>query len=108
MRSRDGALAHARSYLLEDLDFVLVLGVASGLLAVQLFGLYLSAGSPVGRQPRDLVIWLACVTLLYWVSRMWLTAHRGRMTDDPLVFVIQDKVGLGLLAVTGISAWFAI
>lgn len=108
MRSRDGALAHARSYLLEDLDFVLVLGVASGLLAVQLFGLSLSAGSPVGRQPRDLVIWLACVTLLYWVSRMWLTAHRGRMTDDPLVFVIKDKVGLGLLAVTGISAWFAI
>lgn len=108
MRNRDGALAHARSYLLEDSDFVLLLGVASGLLAVQMFGLYLSAGSPVGGQPRDLLMWLACVALLYWISRMWLTAHRGHMTDDPMVFVIKDKVGLGLLTLTGISAWFAI
>jgi len=108
MRSRDGAAAHARSYRLEDLDFVLVLGVASGLLAVQLFGSYLSASASPERPSRDLLIWFACVTLLYWISRMWLTAHRGRMADDPLVFVITDKVGLGLLTVTGISAWLAI
>jgi len=108
MRSHDGAAAHARAYRLEDLDFVLVLGVASGLLAVQLFGLYLSASALPGRESRDLLIWLACVTLLYWISRLWLTAHRGRMSDDPLVFVITDKIGLGLLTLTGISAWLAL
>jgi 4-hydroxybenzoate polyprenyltransferase len=107
LRDRDGAAAHARSYLLQDLDFVLALGVASGLLAVQLFGLYLSADAPVGRAGRELVVWLACVLLLYWISRMWLTAHRGRMRDDPLVFVITDKVSLCLLTLTGISAWLA-
>lgn len=106
LRTRDGAAAHARAYLLEDLDFVLALGVASGLLAVQLFGLYLSEAA---HHPgaRDLLIWIACVLALYWISRMWLTAHRGHMTDDPLVFVITDKAGLCLLTLTGISAWLA-
>jgi 4-hydroxybenzoate polyprenyltransferase len=108
LRARDGAGAHARSYLLEDLDFVLALGVGSGLLAVQLFGLYLSAGAVPERSSRDLLIWLACVTLLYWISRMWLKAHRGQMTDDPLVFVITDKASLCLLALTGVSAWLAV
>ena len=108
LRARDGAAAQARAYLLEDLDFVLALGVGSGLVAVQLFGLYLSAGEMPVRAPKDLMIWFACVTLLYWLSRMWLTAHRGHMTDDPLLFVITDKVGLCLLALTGMSAWLAI
>jgi 4-hydroxybenzoate polyprenyltransferase len=108
LRARDGASAHARAYLLEDLDFVLALGVGSGLLAVQLFGLYLSTGEMPVRTSRDLLIWLACVTLLYWISRMWLTAHRGQMTDDPLVFVITDKVSLCLLALTGACAWLAV
>jgi len=107
LRARDGSAAHARAYLLEDLDFVLTLGVGSGLLAVQLFGLYLSAGVLPVRSSRDLLVWLACVTLLYWISRMWLTAHRGHMTDDPLIFVITDRVSLCLLALTGISAWLA-
>jgi len=107
LRARDGSAAHARAYLLEDLDFVLTLGVGSGLLAVQLFGLYLSAGVLPVRSSRDLLVWLACVTMLYWISRMWLTAHRGHMTDDPLIFVITDKVSLCLLALTGISAWLA-
>jgi len=30
------------------------------------------------------------------------------MTDDPLVFVITDKVSLCLLALAGISAWLAV
>jgi hypothetical protein len=29
--------------------------------------------------------------LLYWISRIWLIAHRGRMHDDPLVFATKDS-----------------
>jgi hypothetical protein len=39
---------------------------------------------------------------------MWLTAHRGRMTDDPLVFAIKDRVSLVLIALTIVIAWIAV
>jgi len=46
--------------------------------------------------------------LLYWISYAWLTARRGRMTDDPLVFAIKDRVSQVLIALMGAAAWLAV
>jgi hypothetical protein len=32
--------------------------------------------------------------LLFWISWMWLQAHRGNMHDDPLVYAVKDKASL--------------
>jgi 4-hydroxybenzoate polyprenyltransferase len=37
------------------------------------------------------------VLLLYWVSRVWLKAHRGEMHDDPLIFAVTDKISLAIV-----------
>lgn len=29
--------------------------------------------------------------LLYWISRVWVIAHRGDMHDDPIVFAATDR-----------------
>ena len=28
--------------------------------------------------------------MLYWISRIWILTHRGKVDDDPIVFVIKD------------------
>jgi hypothetical protein len=41
--------------------------------------------------------------MLYWVSRIWLIAHRGQMHGDPVLFALKDwpsyVVGVLTLAV---------
>jgi hypothetical protein len=37
-------------------------------------------------------MWCACPLLLFWLSRVWLLAHRGQMHDDPIIFALRDKV----------------
>jgi hypothetical protein len=32
--------------------------------------------------------------VLFWVSWMWMQAHRGLMHDDPLVFAVKDRASL--------------
>jgi hypothetical protein len=32
--------------------------------------------------------------MLFWISWMWMQAHRGKMHDDPLVFAVKDKASL--------------
>ena len=32
--------------------------------------------------------------MLFWISWMWMQAHRGEMHDDPLVFAVKDKASL--------------
>lgn len=41
-----------------------------------------------------------CPLLLLWVSRVWLKAARGEMTDDPLVFTVRDRMSRYVLAAT--------
>jgi len=48
---------------------------------------------------RPKILLLGCPILLFWISRVWLIAHRGQMDDDPIVFALRDWVShfLGLL-----------
>lgn len=107
-RDRDGAAAHARGYLLEDQELILALGVSTGTLAVLVLALYLSSTHAEALYHQTGFIWAVCVLLLYWVSHMWLAAHRGRMTDDPLVFALKDRVSQVLVVLMGAAAWLAV
>ena len=74
-------------------------GVTSGYLSVLVLALYVN-GKDVNelyRHPE--VIWLACPMLLYWISRIWFLANRGKLDDDPVVFAARDPVSYLLGAV---------
>ena len=107
-RSRDVTNPHARAYRLEDLDFVLVLGVSCGVMSVLVLALYLGTAEAARIYSRAQLIWLTCILLLYWLSHLWLNAHRGRMTDDPLVFAVKNPVSLVLIVAMGMTAWLAV
>ena len=80
-----------RGYRLSDLPMVEAMAAASGFVAVVVLALYLNSPD-VGvlyRYPHRL--WLICVVVLYWVSRMLITAHRGEMHDDPVVYAVRDR-----------------
>ena len=108
LRLRDGPNAHARGYLLEDQGFIVSLGISCGALAVLVLAVYMSSENITLLYRRSEFIWLTCVLLLYWVSHMWLAAHRGRMTDDPLVFAIKDRTSALLIVLMGAGAWLAV
>jgi 4-hydroxybenzoate polyprenyltransferase len=104
---RDGVEAHARSYIERDVPPVLAIGTSSGVMSVLVLVLYVSSQT-VRTSAHSEVIWATCVLLLYWVSYLWLMAHRGQMTDDPLVFAIKDRVSLVLIGLMGVTAWLAL
>jgi 4-hydroxybenzoate polyprenyltransferase len=100
MKRHGGMNAIGRGYHVEDLPILHSFGTASGYLGVLVLALYINspAIAPLYRHPE--VFWFQCVLLLYWISRIWLKAHRGEMHDDPIVFAFKDKVsiGIGMLA----------
>jgi 4-hydroxybenzoate polyprenyltransferase len=100
--------APSRSYGVEDSPVIMVLGGSSGILSVLVLALVLTSDDVDQTYTRTTLGWCAAVLLLYWISHMWLVAHRGRMTDDPLVFAIKDRVSVILIALTAATAWFAV
>jgi 4-hydroxybenzoate polyprenyltransferase/phosphoserine phosphatase len=107
VRRQAGSDVKGRGYFSNDLELVTTLGTTSGYLAVLVFALY--ANSPEVRvlYHRPTLLLLICPLLLYWISRIWLTAHRGQMHDDPIVFTLKDRVSYIVGCLTLGILWLA-
>jgi hypothetical protein len=79
-----------REYAVEDIELIRAIGPASGYLSVLVLALYVSSDHVVGLYNRPQVLWLIGPPLLYWITRLWLLANRGRINDDPIVFTVKD------------------
>ncbi|HEY0179043.1 MAG TPA: UbiA family prenyltransferase [Dokdonella sp.] len=100
--------ASGRGYAVDDLPLVQALGAASGYLSVLVFALYINSTASEALYRHPPLLWLLCPLLLYWISRIWLVAHRGEMHDDPVVFAITDRVSGVVLALCAAAVIAAI
>jgi 4-hydroxybenzoate polyprenyltransferase len=81
-----------RGYRYEDRELLGALGVTSGYLAVLVACLYINSDAAQHFYQRPNLLWGACILLLYWISHMWLVAHRRMMNSDPVAFALRDPV----------------
>jgi 4-hydroxybenzoate polyprenyltransferase len=85
---------HGRGYHASDASLIQTMGVVTGYAAALVLALYLNSDTVVRLYRAPELVWGAVPVMLFWVSWMWMQAHRGKMHDDPLVFAVQDRVSL--------------
>jgi 4-hydroxybenzoate polyprenyltransferase len=96
-----------RGYLRGDREWLGSMGGASGYLSVLVLALYVSSEQVVSLYRTPALLLLICPLLLFWISRMWLLAYRGRIHDDPIVETARDPISYligGLVAVLLLAA----
>lgn len=81
-----------RGYYPGDFELLASLGGASGYISVLVLALYINDAASGTLYHSQQWMWAACPLLLFWLSRVWLLAHRGQMHDDPIVFALRDQV----------------
>ncbi len=98
--SEGNAAASGRGYRVGDLPLVGTLGATAGYIAVLVLALYVN--NLEGTQPylHPSLLWLTSGLLLYWISRIWLLAYRGELSEDPVVFAMTDVISwlIGVLS----------
>lgn len=93
MRRVFGGQAKARSYRVSDCKRLAILGGVCGYVAVFVLAIALYHDDPVQLLlQRHKLVWFLWPFLLYWITHMWRSALRGGMHDDPVVFVLRDRV----------------
>jgi 4-hydroxybenzoate polyprenyltransferase len=80
-----------RGYYPADLELIATNGAVSGYISVLVAALYINSDRVVGLYAHPEMLWLICPLLLYWISRIWMLAHRGQLHDDPVLFAIKDR-----------------
>lgn len=88
--------AKGRGYQVDDLGLLQSLGTASGYLSVVVLALYLNTADIIRMYAQPKLIWGLVPIMLYWISRIWMETHRGRMHDDPLVYALKDRISLSV------------
>jgi 4-hydroxybenzoate polyprenyltransferase/phosphoserine phosphatase len=89
-----------RAYRASDRDLISTLGVGSCFSAVVIFALYVHSQEILSLYRRPAPLLLICPVILYWLSRVWLRAHRGELHEDPVTLAMRDPVSYLLAAVT--------
>ncbi|HSU56436.1 MAG TPA: UbiA family prenyltransferase [Candidatus Dormibacteraeota bacterium] len=99
-----------RGYTAHDLELVAILGPSSGFLSALVLALYVHSPEVLKPYHHPTVLLLVVPLLLYWISRVWLLAHRGQLHEDPIVFALKDPasyvVGGLTLAVLRLATGF--
>lgn len=99
---------HGRGYRPDDVSLIASMAAASGYVSVLVMALYVNSPDVLKLYSQPWVLGGICLVLLYWISRMVMVTHRGRMHDDPIVYAVKDRISqicllLIILLVAGAS-----
>jgi 4-hydroxybenzoate polyprenyltransferase len=94
-----------RGYRVVDLPIITNMALSAGYLSALVLALYINSPGVALLYSRPSLLFGVCCILLYWISWMVVVAHRGMMHDDPIVFVMKDRVSQMCIAVAaGLAA----
>ncbi|MCX8092188.1 MAG: UbiA family prenyltransferase [Verrucomicrobiae bacterium] len=107
LRRQNQARAEGRGYAVGDIELVTTLGLMCGALAVLVMALYVNSEQVTRLYRHPTLLLAGCPLLLFWISRLWLLAHRGRMAADPVLFVLKDPISYAIGALMLLIMWLA-
>ncbi len=104
-----GGKTHAagRGYRVSDLPVILGLGSAAAYGSVLLLALYVNSSKVTEFYSHPEAIWLVCPVVLFWISRVWILAGRGKIQDDPVLFAVKDPASAIVGILCGVILWLA-
>tara|TARA_B100001059_G_scaffold167581_1_gene167295 strand:- start:6181 stop:7614 length:1434 start_codon:yes stop_codon:yes gene_type:complete len=97
-----------RGYHIEDLRLVSFLGATSNLIAIFIFGFYIGASETAKLYDSPDILWVINLTISYLLLRVWRLAYHGKMQEDPVFFVLNDRISQSALVMCGLLIWLAI
>ena len=97
-----------RGYTIYDHEIMSAMGSASGFVSVLVLALYIHDPLTAERYNNPQWLWIIVPSILYWIGRVWILAHRGQMNEDPVVFAVHDKVSYFILLFIGVGVYLAI
>jgi len=92
LEKRGVLTAKGRGYEVEDLPIISTISLVAGYISVLILALYVNSANVQELYAFPYALWGICCVLLYWLTRMVLITHRGYMHDDPVFFILKDKL----------------
>lgn len=101
-------LSSRRGYVVKDLMILFPAGIGCALSSILVFSLYITSPQVKLLYTYPERLWFIVFLLLYWKLRLWFLGGRCEVNQDPIFFVLGDKVtyviALGILLTAFIAS----
>lgn len=97
---RQGARkTRGRGYRTGDAPAIGAMGLNAAMMSVLVLMMYMNSEN-ILRNYRHPELLVGCAPLLvFWLGRLWLLAYRGKVNEDPVLYVSTDRVSLAVFAI---------
>jgi hypothetical protein len=90
------------------MTILLATGVSTGVSSIVIFMIYLiNEQYPRAVYQYPGALWGIMPILLVWILRLWHLSVHGRMSEDPVLFALNDRFSLVLGAVSALILMIA-
>ena len=89
-----------KAYLSEDCKPIYLFGIFSHFSAVFAFPFYIHSHRVQQVYATPELLWGIFICLLIWVNILWVQVYRGRITNDPISFIVKDKASCIILFIS--------
>jgi 4-hydroxybenzoate polyprenyltransferase/phosphoglycolate phosphatase-like HAD superfamily hydrolase len=107
-KARSGDPLLRRGYLADDGLPLLLFGIASCFSSAIVLALYVETAQAERAYGWPGMLWAVVPVLLFWMCRLWLSACRGYVDDDPILYAARDRISwyaIGLGSLIYLAAW---
>lgn len=81
-----------RGYHVDDVPIVTMIAISSGYVSILVLAMYINSPAVTLLYRSPQVLWGVCIVCLYWITSTIMTAYRGTMYDDPLIYATKDPI----------------
>jgi 4-hydroxybenzoate polyprenyltransferase len=82
---------HGRGYFGEDDAAIFSLGVANATASIVVLALFINNADTTNEYASRNVLWGLCLVMVFWTNRIWISASRGLVDEDPVEFALRDR-----------------
>ena len=108
LKSQGLTTTEGRSYSVDRLQLITIIGSMSSLAAVIVFAVYINSPATLNLYQSPNILWGICPLLLIMLARVWQAALSGELHEDPVLYAAEDRPSQVMLALCAILLWLAI
>jgi 4-hydroxybenzoate polyprenyltransferase len=80
-----------RGYFSDDDAAIFGLGVANATASIVVLALFINFPDASNEYASRNLLWALCLIMIFWTNRIWISARRGLVDEDPVDFALRDR-----------------
>jgi hypothetical protein len=80
------------------------MGLSTAMMSVLVLMMYMNSAAILSHYRHPALLVLCVPLLVFWLGRLWMLAYRGKVNEDPVLYVSTDRASLAIFALCGVLA----